>query len=496
MADVGVGASEVKASAQGLLGGSLAPQIADGTLSKKQLRVAVASELGLEAEALKGEARLKEALDEVFGAFVSSLREKKEDPPPKDEATALLRGKLVIEEGKASWKGAWAFTRAAWEKGERSNFKLVSSGWDGGLDGRWVGFSGHFNIGSKKAKEKGKLRFSRGDDGKYAVEGRGRNEFGSWRIEFGIYEPKSGRLSARRAYDDDGDGGTAVLANVELAEEDDEDDDYDEEEEEGEFSFVGVAMRGTYDQETWHGEWAATGDALAAGDVETFEYSAERGAKKTEFAGSFVLRDGDTKRDVKERFSLKFSGRKCKGRGRNELGDFLVSGELRNQVLRCSKTYQRPEDDSDDDEEEEDREALAEELAELAAEARQSTGGGHRLEAKRRKRRAAGDELVAEKRRRETKQDLVTRDDLEAAMRDIQLALNNADDTTASRLISNLKPLVMTVDLLAETGIGKFIGKLKKHDTPRICALARSLVDKWKQLVRDQSSKSSSSSPS
>lgn len=419
-----------------LKGNALAAALRDGTLSKKQLRSAVAERLELSPEEVKSDAALKEALDEVFTEFVAKFqyeqRETKESNAMQRHnqgggeeqcPRALLRGKLSIDgSGRATWKGTWAFSKVDWDKGERSSFRFLSKDkWEVAClqDGRWVAFSGHFLMrvgGSSQRREKekfAKLRFLRNEEGKFSVEGKGKNGFGAWRLELGIYEPQSGRLSARRAYEDSSSDSRAMAADTPLASDDEEDEDFDayDDEEDNEqqvFSFgPHVAMRGELRFEAehwvWRGEWGATGDALEAGDIGRFQYTGpgeQTLPLKLNLSGSFELREPSGTRDVAEpRLCLRFAGSRVKGRGHNEFGDFTIVGQLDEDLtLSCSKKYASNEDDDDieNDDFVDDRDALTEELADLAAEAAEAGGAG--ADSRRKRSSAAGEERLAHKR--------------------------------------------------------------------------------------------------
>lgn len=427
----------VRSAAVSLLKGNvLAAALRDGTLSKKQLRSMVAERLELSPEKFKLDAALRGALDQVFTEFVAKFQDEQQATKESDALSkrnqggdkeqcprALLRGKLSIDgSGRASWKGAWAFSKVEWDKGERSSFRFLSKDkWEAACleDGRWVAFGGHFMMrigGSSQRREKekfAKLRFVRNEEGKFSVAGKGKNGFGAWRLELGIYEPQSGRLSARRAYEDSASDSRAIAPDALLASDDEEDEDFDaydedEDNEQQAFSFgPHVAMRGELrfeaEQWVWRGEWGATGDALEAGDVGRFQYTGpgeQTLPLKLNLSGSFELHGPNGTRDVAEpRLCLRFAGSRVKGRGHNEFGDFTIVGQLdEDHTLSCSKKYASNEDDDDieNDDFVDDREALAEELADLAAEAAEAGTAG--ADSRRKRRSAAGDERIANKR--------------------------------------------------------------------------------------------------
>ncbi|KAL4640898.1 transcription elongation factor B polypeptide 3-like [Arapaima gigas] len=67
-----------------------------------------------------------------------------------------------------------------------------------------------------------------------------------------------------------------------------------------------------------------------------------------------------------------------------------------------------------------------------------------------------------------------------------KLKLQSADVGTVLKTLKKLKELDITLDLLAETGIGKTVNSFRKHSEAG--ELARTLVQQWKKLVPKESS--------
>ncbi|KAI9905900.1 hypothetical protein PsorP6_013611 [Peronosclerospora sorghi] len=51
----------------------------------------------------------------------------------------------------------------------------------------------------------------------------------------------------------------------------------------------------------------------------------------------------------------------------------------------------------------------------------------------------------------------------------------------ATHVLSTLAEMMLTVDILKSTGIGRTINKLRKHSTPSVAKAATQLVAKWKK---------------
>lgn len=51
----------------------------------------------------------------------------------------------------------------------------------------------------------------------------------------------------------------------------------------------------------------------------------------------------------------------------------------------------------------------------------------------------------------------------------------------ATHVLSTLTDMVLTVDILKSTGVGRTINKLRKHATPSVAKAATQLVAKWKK---------------
>lgn len=94
-------------------------------------------------------------------------------------------------------------------------------------------------------------------------------------------------------------------------------------------------------------------------------------------------------------------------------------------------------------------------------------------------------------------------DIVKAAMRDIQKALAAGKFDVVKALLLRLKAIEVTVDLLADTGVGKFVNRLKKcvggntkffthsirrHENDQVSQVARALVAKWKKFVQSSGS--------
>lgn len=57
----------------------------------------------------------------------------------------------------------------------------------------------------------------------------------------------------------------------------------------------------------------------------------------------------------------------------------------------------------------------------------------------------------------------------------------NADPKKLLKYLKKLSALPITVDILAETGVGKTVNSLRKHE--HVGNFARDLVAQWKKLV-------------
>ncbi|KAJ1449412.1 hypothetical protein M885DRAFT_622561 [Pelagophyceae sp. CCMP2097] len=448
-------AARLERCAVALLRGALSGALRAGTLTKKQLREALATELGVEATAIKADKKARAALDKVFEQAPELLAaaraadaadsdddvDGEDDAPPAKAAPAkaadegpseaLLRGKLAFKEGRMVWSGQWSFGREAWDRGERSTFRLnakrpVASAADIPA-GEWLKFSGHFLFAagakSLKEKESGRLRWRRAKDGLFDVDGQGKNRFGKWTLAKGLYDQASSKISARRVYDDAKQKGStlAVLVSGDLDDDDDEDDDFDgfkddagdDDDDAAEdaadaadkkssklMAFAatdivldGALARGADGAWEWAGAWSPDGAARDAGIAlpfrlaEVLARSADAGAAdgpppKLELSGefSFDVGDGATRAVAEPRVTLRLKPRKggtlfkVQGAGHNEFGDFTVRGELRGDSgaysLRCAKRYTARAESSEDDGDVENMDAdeIAAEVADLAAE--------------------------------------------------------------------------------------------------------------------------------
>lgn len=69
----------------------------------------------------------------------------------------------------------------------------------------------------------------------------------------------------------------------------------------------------------------------------------------------------------------------------------------------------------------------------------------------------------------------------------------SCDGHTVLKIFKKLQELDITLDILAETGIGKVVNSFRKHD--QAGKVAKILVDRWKSLVPKDSSRSQESSP-
>ena len=163
------------------------------------------------------------ALEAAMPAAAAPAPRRRRRDPDADQLVQL-EGDLKREPGGGwAWSGRWAENFAKLEAGDDGAFAMSGPGDDGPL--RTLELGGSFDLrvptasGSavKAIKERGvELRFKSEDaSGWRAVEGRGRNEFGDFRV-VGFYDPASGALSVSKDYavtqykvdsedDDDGD---------------------------------------------------------------------------------------------------------------------------------------------------------------------------------------------------------------------------------------------------------------------------------------------------
>ena len=405
------------------------------SLSKKQVRKLIGKKLDVDPAVIKAsselEAALLKAIELKIGAKLSEEEEAEAVSEAEAPSEALLRGRVTIAEGSATWQGSWTFSKKDWEdKKKRRKFRLTAEKFELGQEAKFKGF---FKCGKestqKQEKDVATLTFSKDGD-VYAVTGRGKNKFGKWSLKKGIYDPEKHALSATRVYDPP-DVSLAVLASEELADEDDEDDeDYDdakkknddddddieEEEEEEDLStskkenLKFVRLRGSFQEKegeiVWKGVWADAGMELSNPNNLAFEYAGKREGKSLSLEGYFEWRSPETNKveRVSEPMTLTITDEtQVKGDGSNSFGAFSLRGTLQKDVLSCRKKYKkRPvADDSEDDMEDVDEDEIKQEVAELAEEAaevnRSSVIRRDGDDQRTKRRRAAGDDLKAKR---------------------------------------------------------------------------------------------------
>ena len=59
--------------------------------------------------------------------------------------------------------------------------------------------------------------------------------------------------------------------------------------------------------------------------------------------------------------------------------------------------------------------------------------------------------------------------------------VKNVSAALATHVLSALAGMVLTVDILKSTGVGRTINKLRKHTTPSVAKTATQLVARWKK---------------
>lgn len=59
--------------------------------------------------------------------------------------------------------------------------------------------------------------------------------------------------------------------------------------------------------------------------------------------------------------------------------------------------------------------------------------------------------------------------------------VTNVSAALATHVLNTLADMVLTVDILKSTGVGRTINKLRKHATPAVAKAATQLVAKWKK---------------
>ena len=464
---------------------------------------------------------------------------KKKSPPkataPKPETAApaeeapesLLRGTLSIDKtGRLAWAGAWAFGADAWKRGEKSKFRLATKKplvlkditeaklGDVIQGGRWLACKGWFCLKTAdphapKAKEKefqARLRFVQHDD-KWAVEGRGANRFGRWSLASKLCDLSDGRCAASRSYGPVLEG-TSLLASDTLL-----DDDEDDENFEGEDSdekdpakpkrAPPIQLRGRIGGNdgvyTWSGRWAESkrqlesdSGAFSLRGTSTRDTGQSGIPAHLDLSGGFEMKDRTIREPV---VSLHLGEadaegtREASGRGQNEFGDFRLRGTLSlDGELNCTKRYSKPRPvSSDEDDSDDEHSKDPEELTQLVAEAADFTA----QTAPRAKRQAAShaERAMSQKNLRGERGSLIAwdRHGLETEVGALKATI--AAGSTEQPVVMHLRALhakSLTVDLLSETGVGKVVAQLRKHESTKVSAMAAALVKKWKGLVTAQ----------
>lgn len=59
--------------------------------------------------------------------------------------------------------------------------------------------------------------------------------------------------------------------------------------------------------------------------------------------------------------------------------------------------------------------------------------------------------------------------------------VKNVSATLATHVVNTLAGLVLTVEILKTTGVGRVINKLRKHASPEVAKSATQLVAQWKK---------------
>ena len=164
----------------------------------------------------------EEEEEELASGAVDAPRKKK-----KSDALVQLRGSLERRgDGAWVWRGKWAANRAALDAGDDGDFSLVGKESSKRAESlKSLDLSGTFDLRSPPGDGGGAaatravpepiltLHFGEGAASR-PVDGRGRNEFGSFRVR-GSYDPATGALECTKKYavarpesdDDDDDGG-------------------------------------------------------------------------------------------------------------------------------------------------------------------------------------------------------------------------------------------------------------------------------------------------
>ena len=399
------------------------------TLTRKEIRKLVAARLNVDAKVIKGSKDLEGALrravdlltaDDDKDAPAKEVEEPKEGPqsdnPEEEESSegALLRGRLTIVDGGATWTGHWAFSKEDWRNSKKKHKFKLTAGKFSLEDESPQKFKGWFKYGTegKSEKDVASLAFVKTNGETYKVSGRGENRFGPWSLAMGVYDHDKHKLSATRVYD--GATSLAALASSKDLPDDDDDDDYKAPENEVEDTGAldekaFVRLRGTFVQEndtvSWTGVWADAGLDVSD-DLPKFQYTGTKKRNVAKLDGHFEWKaptseDDAPREDVKEPMTLRFDNDKVIGGGSNSFGSFDVRGTFdpKTKILYCQKKFKPPQkDDSDDDLDDEDDDDVRREVAELAEEAeeanRAARGSRDNFD-KEQRRRAAGDDLKA-----------------------------------------------------------------------------------------------------
>jgi hypothetical protein len=78
-------------------------------------------------------------------------------------------------------------------------------------------------------------------------------------------------------------------------------------------------------------------------------------------------------------------------------------------------------------------------------------------------------------------EDVATRVGFLQGLLDQNGSVKNVSAALATHVLTTLAEMVLTVDILKNTGVGRTINKLRKHATPSVAKAATQLVAKWKK---------------